>query len=398
MDVTHPPTKPRFSPKSLTSFCIAGLLIVMGVSGVVLYASPRCRDAYDAGWTLFGLDKDTWDALHTNTSLLFLIVAVAHLVLNWKVFWSYIRRRSQQGVHRKKELALASVALGAVVAGTVAGWSPFRKPLDWRFEVKNYWSQVTRHQPRQQVTEWTLAELASRYGQSADDMIRSLDGKGYGPIEPTQTIRQIASQKGVSPRAVLEDLRTHLPLLLTAAPGGGRGGWRSGRGPDTRRNESGRGPWWLAVSFDRAQSQEGDADAGPAPGTKGCRAGRGGGGCQAGNPKRHRGGSGAGRCSRTGCSGGECNQEPGARCANSGRGRCERTTGRHGLGGGRHCGRGHHGRGHHGGGHGPCGEAGRNGEGRCGTGSGPGCQEGSCPQRSAGRRQGGKRDCCERTA
>ncbi|NOX55725.1 MAG: DUF4405 domain-containing protein [Planctomycetes bacterium] len=384
MEINRPPTKTRFSSKSLTSFCIAGLLIVMGVSGVILYASPRCRDAYDAGWTAFGLDKDTWDALHINASLLFLIAAAVHLVLNWKVFWSYIRRRSQQGLHRKAELALASLALGVVVTGTVAGWSPFQKPLDWRFDIKSYWSELTRRLPQERLAELTLAELASQYGQSAEELIQTLDAKGYGPVEPTQTVQQVASRKGVSPRTVLRELQPQLPMLLASAPGRGRGGWRSGRGSGAGRYEGGRGPWWLALSVDRADSDEGEADAQRNSERKSCDAERGHGGCRREGGRGRRGERAGGRCSASDSSGGDCDEKKGDRCAGSESGRSGHGSGRYGRGGGRH-----------GGGHGRCGRGSHEWGGGHGARRGQGRGE-SCRERKAERQHGEKRACRER--
>ncbi len=143
----------RFSMKSFFSFCVAGLLLVMGGSGLVLFASPRCRDAFDAGWTVFGFDKDTWLALHINAGSLFIVMAAIHLILNWKLFWSYIRIRSEQGLNRKAELGLATFVLAFLVGGTVADWPPFDKALGWRLAIKNHWSNVARARYEQTAPE-----------------------------------------------------------------------------------------------------------------------------------------------------------------------------------------------------------------------------------------------------
>ena len=79
-----------FSLRGFTSLLLMGLFVVLGLSGAMLYASPRGRVANWTDWTLLGLEKGQWEGLHLNGSLLFLIVAVLHLVLNWRPFWGYI--------------------------------------------------------------------------------------------------------------------------------------------------------------------------------------------------------------------------------------------------------------------------------------------------------------------
>ncbi len=81
----------RFRAKGFTSLLLACTFLVVAVSGVILFMTPRGRVANWTGWTMAGLDKHEWAALHINTCLVFLAVALGHLLLNWRLFWSYIR-------------------------------------------------------------------------------------------------------------------------------------------------------------------------------------------------------------------------------------------------------------------------------------------------------------------
>jgi hypothetical protein len=56
--------------------------LLLGFSGVLLYITPRGRVANSTGWTMFGLSKQDWQAIHLNFAVMLLIVVALHLYLN----------------------------------------------------------------------------------------------------------------------------------------------------------------------------------------------------------------------------------------------------------------------------------------------------------------------------
>ena len=74
----------KFQSKGFTSLLLAVALPILGFSGIILYVTPRGRIANWTGWTMLGLGKQGWQAVHINVALLFLIVACIHLYLNWR--------------------------------------------------------------------------------------------------------------------------------------------------------------------------------------------------------------------------------------------------------------------------------------------------------------------------
>jgi hypothetical protein len=84
----------KFKTKGFISLLLACCFTVAAFSGVILYMTPRGRVANWGGWTMLGLGKHEWSALHMNACALVLVIAAWHLVMNWRVFWSYIKRRS----------------------------------------------------------------------------------------------------------------------------------------------------------------------------------------------------------------------------------------------------------------------------------------------------------------
>ena len=85
--------KNRFSWRAFTSILLVWSGLVMAVSGIVLYIAPTGRVAHAAVWTLMGLDKEGWGAVHTILSFIFTIFAILHIVLNWKPLISYLKDR-----------------------------------------------------------------------------------------------------------------------------------------------------------------------------------------------------------------------------------------------------------------------------------------------------------------
>ena len=97
----------RFSLRGFTSLLLTLAFAVMCFSGVMLFLTPRGRVANWTGWTLLGLGKHDWGAVHVNNSVLFIVIAMVHLVLNWSVFVRYIKSKTVAGLKLNKELALA---------------------------------------------------------------------------------------------------------------------------------------------------------------------------------------------------------------------------------------------------------------------------------------------------
>ena len=114
----------RFHMRGFTSLLLTLGFAVLTFSGVILYLTPRGRVANWTGWTLLGLDKREWQAIHINIALLVLIVAGLHLFLNWSLFWGYIKKKASLSLNLKVEMLAALVIAGGVLAGTIQAVSP----------------------------------------------------------------------------------------------------------------------------------------------------------------------------------------------------------------------------------------------------------------------------------
>jgi hypothetical protein len=145
----HPTTQAAKAPSTARPFHIRGFasLLLLGsfpllaISGIVLYVAPRGRFANWNSWTMLGLRRDQWSAVHINLSLLFLVIALLHLLINWRVIVAYIKRRRVVGLYLKSESACALALLLALLASTIANVLPFQAVIDARYRIRNSWEQ-----------------------------------------------------------------------------------------------------------------------------------------------------------------------------------------------------------------------------------------------------------------
>jgi hypothetical protein len=138
----------KFHLKGFISLLLAICFLILGFSGIIVYLTPRGRVANWTDWTMLGLAKHDWQAIHMNVALLFLIAAGLHVYLNWPIFWSYLKRKGSLALNLKLEL-LASIVIAAVVlTGVIAQVRPFSYPMTFNYQIKDYWDRWVPDAPQ----------------------------------------------------------------------------------------------------------------------------------------------------------------------------------------------------------------------------------------------------------
>ncbi len=211
----EPQSRKPFHWKGLTSFIVFFSFLALTVSGIVLYAAPRGRIANWTGWSVLGLEKHEWSAMHMATSLLFVVAGFVHLYYNWSIFWSYFKVRFEKGFHLKREFAVSSVVFGIFLFGSIWYIPPFAYIAAWNDDIKDYWEAVSAQPPVPHAEEWTIVELAERTGMSVDVIIARFEARGYQVDSPHATLQAIAQKNRISPNALF--------ALIDATRGGGGG-------------------------------------------------------------------------------------------------------------------------------------------------------------------------------
>jgi len=124
-------TRQGFHSRSWVAFLMATGFLVATVTGTVLYVVPKGNIANWTGWTLGGLDKETWSDVHIVTGAMFILAGIAHVYFNWKPLKAYFRSKAANGLNRRSELFAALAVTGFLVAGAVEGWPPVSYVLEF---------------------------------------------------------------------------------------------------------------------------------------------------------------------------------------------------------------------------------------------------------------------------
>jgi hypothetical protein len=166
----------QFQMKAFVSLLLSLFFLVLGFSGVILYLTPRGRVANWTGWTMLGLEKQGWQAIHINIALLFLLVAGLHLYLNWRMFWGYIKKKASFSLNLKWEMLVAILIAGGVLVGSIKGVSPFGSLMTLNYRIKDYWERepVAAPTPRAEVEQ-------PRQGKDQGKGLGERKGGGFGP-------------------------------------------------------------------------------------------------------------------------------------------------------------------------------------------------------------------------
>ncbi len=224
----------KLSGRGFVSVLLALAFAVLVFSGVILYVTPRGRVANWTGWTLLALDKQQWQSIHINVSLLFVAASGFHLWLNWAVFWRYLLNACRKGTAMKAEV-LGGLALVAVITvGAVFQWPPFSTIMVWNEQIKDYWERPAEQAPIPHAEELTLEQFAARMNLSGEVLLAALQAEGFAVEGAGQTIAAIAGRNGRTPREVFAAIEKKIPNASESAgqqtgPGRGQGG-RQGAG------------------------------------------------------------------------------------------------------------------------------------------------------------------------
>ena len=131
--------KKNYKLRAFVSFFLSFSFIELVITGIILYIVPPGRIANFTNWTILGLSKKQWEALHTTGSLAFVIFSILHIIMNWKVLLNYIKNKTRKSLNRSKELIAAALIFLLIVIGTIANWIPFSTIMELGEIISNSW-------------------------------------------------------------------------------------------------------------------------------------------------------------------------------------------------------------------------------------------------------------------
>jgi hypothetical protein len=225
---TNPPAAKPFQWRALISVLVALCFLMLAVTGIVLFISPPGRVANWTNWSILGLRKSEWGGVHIWFGLLFLVVSVWHLALNWRPMLNYFKNRRQRSFGLRKEWLVACGIVVGIFIGTKAGLAPFSSLLAWNESVKQSWEQPQTRAPIPHAELLTLRELAAMAGTDVPVALVRLEAKGVKGATGDTVVAEIADQAKVPAARVYEIIASN--LAKAGAGGHGAGGGASAGG------------------------------------------------------------------------------------------------------------------------------------------------------------------------
>ncbi len=199
--------KKLFSWRVFISFGLFIALVMMLVSGVILYLSPPGRVANWTDWRMIGLTKRGWQNQHIIFGFFFLILSVFHLFfINWKAFLSYLKSKTSEGLKNPGELLTIVILSSLFGAGTYFDIEPFSAVIQFGDAISNSWEQQEKQAPVPHAELLTLQQLAEQPGLGGDleALIKKLEKAGLKGVSRNKTLAEIATLNGKTAEQVYE--------------------------------------------------------------------------------------------------------------------------------------------------------------------------------------------------
>lgn len=213
-----------FKWRAFTTFYIVISFLVISTSGVILYIAPPGRVAYWSEWTLFGVTKEKWQAVHTIFTFLFVAAAALHVYFNWKVLISYLKMKLNERVRRGRELALASGLVIIVIAATLLNLSPISNVMTLGDNLSNGWVAPQDEPPVPHAELLTLEQFADKAGVALPKMMEQITVNGLIADSTTMLVKHLAFKYNLTPQQLYAKMRGGEQLKpVTIAEGGGYG-------------------------------------------------------------------------------------------------------------------------------------------------------------------------------
>lgn len=213
-----------FQWRAFTTFYVVISFLVISTSGIILYITPPGRVAYWSEWTLFGLTKEQWQAVHTIFTFLFVVAAALHVYFNWKVLVSYVKAKLDEGMKRGRELALSSGLAIIVLVVTLFNAPPASYVITLGEDISNSWVAPQDEPPVPHAELLTLEQFAQKADVAFPTILERLRMNGLTADSTTMLVKNLAAKYNFTPQQLYEKMRgTGIPKPAAIAEGGGYG-------------------------------------------------------------------------------------------------------------------------------------------------------------------------------
>jgi len=190
--------------------------IILMLSSGVLYFLPDRRFTSWEGWSFLGIDKASWDNLHINLGLLFIVVIIWHIYYNWKPIKNYLKVKKELKIFTK-EFNLSALIVVAFVIGTLTMTLPFSffVNLGNGIKAKNAHSMAT---PPFEYAEFArFGDFCTILGVDKKEATQKLKALNI-EVDTTKTVTQLANINKTTPQKIYETIKNSPPALPSDLP------------------------------------------------------------------------------------------------------------------------------------------------------------------------------------
>ena len=214
-----------FNWRGWTTFVVTISFVADTISGIILYIAPPGRIANWTNWTVWGLSKEDWGAIHTIFGYILLIVVGVHLYYNWKMFMNFIWSKMRKVLNLRWELITATLLCLFVFLGTLWDIPPFSTTMHVGETLKESWAESKAETPIAHRELLSLQDFASQIQVPVHQLLDLLKSEGYKIRDTQQTLGEIAGQNNTSPDKLYEAIKSGevQPTLPKTIGGSGLG-------------------------------------------------------------------------------------------------------------------------------------------------------------------------------
>lgn len=204
-------TRHRSTRKPGMRSCVSLTLTLSGIAvlltSLVLLIGPPTHVAHFSGWQFSGLNKCQWNAVHVMTGLLFLVVSLFHLFLNWRPVLSYFRFSGWPHARWATPFLLSCLLTLYVGAGALTGLPPMQQLITWLRTTKAGYVRIYGVPPYGAAEKASLRHIAGYMGWHLETCLENMKKNGLSLASADQPFREIAAHNGISPERLMESMR-----------------------------------------------------------------------------------------------------------------------------------------------------------------------------------------------
>ncbi|MFB3852300.1 MAG: DUF4405 domain-containing protein [Vicinamibacterales bacterium] len=200
-----------FRIRSFVTLVLLWSFAMTAVSGLVLFLRPEGSLARWVGWTVLGLDKKQWEAIHISFIVALMAASAVHIWYNRRPLLACVKRRvparQSWAVLPAREFLAATALIAFMWCGTLVEWQPFSSIVDLRTAMKDGEMLAAVPPPLPEAEKLPVAEICRRLAIPEAQALLNAQSRGIVIADPSATIEAVAAKNHVSPENVYLALR-----------------------------------------------------------------------------------------------------------------------------------------------------------------------------------------------